>query len=257
MNKCAFWICGGKESFYHEAVNSATELAEVMPDLDRFLFCNKERKHPIFKKCALLPEPRGEYWYLDSVIYFNIAYDLLCKDGYMQMLYLDADTNFLHPFPELFEMAAMFDVVGVMGSRRVTGATFKPVPLPFAEFEIGVTIFAHNDLVRRLLLHWRELHWAHPEVYGNNDQRSFREALWDFLPEIRIGTAPTEYGCRWPFGTFVSLQVKILHGRPGDDKGPSIQFVKDHINEHSDMRVWTPRSAYWREGVQPPNYEGT
>jgi hypothetical protein len=257
LNRCAFWIQGGGERYYHEALNSAGELKKHMPDIDRFMFSTLERRHDLFKGCALLPQPKGEYWYLDSIVYFNIAYDMLCRKGYDQILYLDTDTNFLAPFPELFEMAQWFDVVGVMGSRRVTGATFKPVPLPFPEFEIGVTIFAHNNLVRKLLEHWQKLHWANPDVYGNNDQRSFREALWDFLPEIRIGTAPPEYGCRWPFGTFVSLPVKILHGRPGDDKGPDVQFVKDHINEHLDMRVWTPRSHYWREGVQPPNYEGS
>ncbi len=256
MNKCTFWICGGKEKFYHEAIVSATELAAVMPEIDRFLFSTQERNHTIFKKCALLPKQKGDYWYLDSVIYFNIAYDMLAKMGYELMLYLDVDTNILHPFPEMFEMAEKFDVLGVMGSRRVTGATYEPIPLCFPEFEIGVTVFQKSDKTKELLRLWQSLHWAHPDVYGANDQRSFREAMWELLPDLRIGTLPTEYGCRWPFGTFVSLQVKILHGRPGGDKGPDAQFVKEHINEHLDMRVWTPRSAYWREGVQPPNYEG-
>ena len=257
MKKCAFWICGGKEKFYHEALNSATELSEAMPDIDRFLFSPQERSNLIFKDCALLPKQKGKYWYLDSVIYFNVAYDMLSKLGYDLMLYLDVDTNILHPFPEMFVMAEKFDILGVMGSRRITGATFKPIPLCFPELEIGVTVFNRNDRTKALLRHWSDLHWTHPDVYGNNDQRSLREAMWDMLPELRIGTLPSEYGCRWPFGTFVSLQVKVLHGRPGDDKGPSVQFVKDHINEHSDMRVWTPRSRYWQEGVQPPNYEGT
>ena len=255
MNKCAFWIVSTKERYYHEAVASAESMKRHMPEVARYLFMTEKHDFPVFDGCLMLPKRKHENWYLDSTNYFNIAYDAL--DGYDQMLYLDTDTRVIAPFPELFQMAERFDVVGVMGSRRVTGATFKPIPLAFAEFEIGVTVFNRNDLVKRLLYHWKLIHHTHPDVYGANDQRSFREAMWDLLPEgLTIGTAPTEYGCRWPFGVFVSLQVKILHGRPGDDKGPDMDFVEKIINEHSDMRVWTPRSKHWREGVQPPNYDG-
>ncbi len=255
MNKCAFWIASTKERYYHEAVASAESMKRHMPDVPRYLFMTERHEFPIFDECIVLPKRKHKNWYLDSTNYFNIAYEQL--EEYDQMLYLDTDTRVIAPFPELFQMAERFDVVGVMGSRRVTGATLKPIPLAFPEFEIGVTVFNRNDLIRRLLLHWKELHHANPEVYGANDQRSFREAVWDMLLDgLTIGTAPTEYGCRWPFGTFVSLQVKILHGRPGDKHSPDMDFVEKIINEHSDMRVWTPRSPYWREGVWPKDYEG-
>jgi hypothetical protein len=227
-------------------------MERLMPEIDRYLFCTEPRTNLLFKEIVKLPTPKAEYWYLDSVKYFNQAYNHL--EEYDQMLYLDTDTHPMHPFPELFEMAEKFDIVGVHGARRITGATFEPIPFAFPEFEIGVTVFARNERVADLLALWHDLHWAHPDTYGANDQRSLREAMWKMLPELRIGTAPSEYGCRWPFGTFVSLEVKILHGRQGSKEGPDAAFVESIINEHLDMRVWTPRSAYWKEGVQPRNY---
>ena len=254
MNKCAFWIASTKERYYHEAVASAESMAKHMPDVKRILFMTEQHDFPIFDARIMLPSRQHENWYLDSTKYFNIAYDAM--DGFDQMLYLDTDTRVILPFPELFDMAERFDVVGVMGSRRVTGATCYPIPLAFAEFEIGVTVFKRSRIVKRLLIYWKRLHHEYPGVYGANDQRSFREAMWDMLIDgLTIGTAPSEYGCRWPFGTFVSLLVKILHGRPGDHNSPDMDFVEKIINEHTDMRVWTPRSPYWKEGVWPKNYE--
>ena len=259
MSNCSFWICGGKESFYLEAVESARRLSKVMPELDRFLFANEEYSDPIFNQCVKLPERKGKYWYLDSVIYFNIAFDML--GGYDSMLYLDTDTFPLAPFPEVFEIMDRFDVAGVMGSRRITGATALPIPFTFPEFEIGVTVFKSNKRVKSLLKLWKELHWKYPDVYGANDQRSFREALWFKSNEgLRILTMPPEYGLRWPFGTFMSLPVKILHGRvnpPSVPNSPTIEDVARIVNEHTDMRIWSPRTKRWAEGVIPQNYEGT
>jgi len=256
---CAFWICGGHENYYHEAVESATRLSKVMPDIHRFLFCVEQRRHVIFNDCVRLPKRIGKYWYLDSVIYFNIAFDML--GGYDVMLYLDTDVYPLFPFPEVFEAMERFDVAGVMGSRRITGATAEPIPFTFPEFEIGVTAFRSNERVKKLLKLWRELHWEHPDVYGANDQRSFREAMWRMVPEgLKILTMPCEYGLRWPFGTFMSLQVKLLHGRPNPKdipNSPSIEDVARIVNEHYDMRIWSPRTERWAEGVIPKDYEGT
>jgi hypothetical protein len=259
MTNCAFWICGGKETFYHEAIESARRLSEVMPELDRFLFSDKERTNLIFHKCVKLPKRKNKNWYLDSVIYFNIAFDML--GGYDSMLYLDTDTFPLAPFPEMFEVMDRFDVAGIMGSRRITGGTADPIPFTFPEFEIGVTVFKSNEQVKELLKLWRDLHWEHPDLYGKNDQRSFREALWmQSLRGLRILTMPCEYGLRWPFGSFMSLPVKILHGRtnlPTVPNSPTIEDVARIVNEHTDMRTWSPRTARWTEGVIPPDYEGT
>ena len=254
MNKCAFWIVSTKERYYHEAVASAESMAKHMPYINRILFMTEQHNFPIFDASIMLPSRQHDNWYLDSIRYFNIAYDAM--DGFEQMLYLDTDTRVILPFPEVFEIMDRFDIAGVMGSRRITGATANPIPLAFPEFEIGVTVFRRNEIVKETLELWQKLHSSYPDIYGANDQRSFREALWIASKSgLKIHTMPCEYGLRWPFGVFVSLLVKILHGRPGDHNSPDMDFVEKIINEHTDMRVWTPRSPYWREGVWPHNYD--
>lgn len=262
MKRAAFWIVSDKK-YADEAKIGAAELREHMPDLDQILFTCEETiadyDHGTIDQVIFVAPPIEQYWYLDSVKYFNWAFDELKIGGYDQALYLDSDTNFLAPFPELFEMLDRFDIVAPVGSRRVTGATKYDLPLCFPEYEIGVVPFRVNDTIRKLFELWRDLHHEYPRVYGNNDMRSFREAVWlcDFLKIERI---PTEYALRWPFGVFMSLEVKILHGRPMGEAfpdSPTLDEVKAIVNEHLDMRVWSPRDERWRDGVIPKDYEGS
>ena len=112
MQRAAFWITShGK--YIREARNSSRELGEVMPDLQRVLFATQETVKTDFSVVAELPPRIGEYWYLDSVRYFNMAFELL--SGFNECLYLDSDTNFIAPFPELFEMLERFDIVAPIG----------------------------------------------------------------------------------------------------------------------------------------------
>lgn len=263
MKRAAFWIVSDKK-YADEAKVGAAELREHMPDLDQILFTCEETTadYPdqgTINQVIFIAPPIEQYWYLDSVKYFNWAFDELMISGYDQALYLDSDTNFLAPFPELFDMLHRFDIVAPVGSRRVTGATFHDLPLCFPEYEIGVVAFNVIGTIQSLFTIWRNLHHEHPEVYGNNDMRSFREAVW-LMRDLRIERIPTEYALRWPFGVFVSLEVKILHGRPMGDgwpDSPTLDEVKAIVNQHLDMRVWSPRDPRWRDGVIPKDYEGS
>ncbi len=257
MRQGAFWIVSD-EKFAAEAQVSASELRDVMPYVARVLFTCEPTHEPhagagVFNHVVFIPPPTAEYWYLDSVIYFNIALDWLRIEGIAQAIYFDSDVNFIAPFPEIFRMLKRFDIVAPIGSRRVTGATFEPLPNCFPEYEIGVVAFNVVPIIRELFERWRDLHWEHPDVYGNNDMRSFREAVWN-TPELKIERIPSEYALRWPFGVFMSLEVKILHGRAMGDgfpDSPTIEEVKAIVNSHLDMRVFQPRDSRWRDGVMP------
>lgn len=252
MRNVVIWISAGKR-YVEEARRSSVELHSLMPELERILFTPDETEDDGFDRVALLPPLIGEYWYLDSIRYCRMAFDLL--EEYDVFLWLGSDVNYLAPFPELFRMAERFDIVAPMGSRRVTGPTVQGLPDCFPEYEIGVTLFRRNAIVRDLLAEWERLHWAHPDVYGNNDMRSFREAVWN-TPDLKIERVPPEYSLRWPFGVFMSGEVKILHGREEIDRtfypeACSTDDVRRIVNEHLGPRIWSPRSKRWGEGVVP------
>ena len=251
MKKVVFWIAH-KERFVEEARRCSMELHGVMPEIERVLFTPDNTSSEGFDRIAKLPRRKSKLWYCDSVRYFNMAFDLL--NEYDACLYLDSDVNFLAPFPELFRMMERFDVVAPVGSRRVTGGTYIDLPDCFPEYEIGVVLFRRNAIVKKLFEEWRRLHLAHTDIYGENDMRSFREAVWN-TPEIKIERIPTEYALRWPFGVYMSLEVKILHGREPDfscwPNSPTIEDVKRIVNEHLEMRIWSPRDKNWEEGVIP------
>ena len=251
MKKVVFWIAH-KERFVEEARRCSMELHGVMPEIERVLFTPDDTSSEGFDRVAKLPGRKSKLWYCDSVRYFNMAFDLL--NEYDACLYLDSDVNFLAPFPELFRMMERFDIVAPVGSRRVTGGTYIDLPDCFPEYEIGVVLFRRNAIVKKLFEEWRRLHLAHTDIYGENDMRSFREAVWN-TPEIKIERIPTEYALRWPFGVYMSLEVKILHGREPDfscwPNSPTIEDVKRIVNEHLEMRIWSPRDKNWEEGVIP------
>lgn len=251
MRNVVFWIAS-REKFVEEARQCSIELHGVMPELERVLFTPDETNSDGFDRVAILPPRISELWYRDSVRYFNMAFDLLYE--YDVCLYFDSDVNFLAPFPELFRMVERFDIVAPVGSRRVTGPTFQELPPCFPEYEIGVVLFRRNAIVKELFEEWERLHWAHTDIYGENDMRSFREAVWN-TPDVKIERIPTEYALRWPFGVFMSLPVKILHGREPDfsawPNAPQISDVRRIVNDHLEMRIWSPRDVNWKEGVIP------
>lgn len=252
MKRIAFWIASGKK-FIDEAVSSSMELNSIMPELERALFTPDPIKPQGFDKVTSLPRRLGKYWYMDRTRYFNIAFEML--EDYDQCLYLDSDTNFIQPFPEIFCILERFDIAAPMGARRITGGTLLNLPDSFAEYELGVIVFRRNKRVQEFFEKWKSLQWAQPDFYGNNSQRSFRDAVW-LCEDLRIDRLPSEYGLRWNFGEFMSLSVKILHGRYYEHPlSPTIEDVKQIVNMHDGMRIWSPRDPNWRDGTIPRRHD--
>ena len=248
MRRVAFWIVSG-EKFGKEARISSSELRNVMPNLDQVIFTPDNVEKGSFDRLVTLSPRIGDYWYLDRANYFKYAFEFL--DDYTECLYLDTDTNFIHPFPEIFDVLERFDIAVPMGARRVTSKTVRELPACFPEYELGVIVFKRDEAVKNLLAKWKDLHWAYPDLYGNNSQGSFREAVWN-SPDLKIDRLPSEYGLRWPFGEFMSLKVKIIHGRYSPHPlSPTIEDVKRIVNSHDGMRIWSPRDPNWSAGTIP------
>jgi len=252
MKRIAFWIVSG-EKHIKEARASSVELNKVMPDLERALLTPDPVDGRGFDRVAVLPGQVEKYWILERTKYFCMAFDLMA--GYDQCLYLDSDTNFIHPFWEIFDVLSRFDIAAPMGARRVTGDTIHGLPGSFAEYELGVMVFKRNERVGKLFEMWRDIYLSNQDFYGPCDQRSFREAVW-LCDDLKIDRLPSEYGLRWNFGEFMSMTVKILHGRCRPHPlSPTIDDVKRIVNMHDGMRIWSPRDPGWRDGTIPRRHD--
>ena len=230
MSEALLWVaCGDK--YVAEARVSAVYARRAMPDIARVLVTNKGVHDGVFTRVVVSPR-KLDPWYLDSTRYHNLALDL----PYDRISALDSDAYIVHPVYDLFEMLDRFDFMGVHEGPRRTARTVSPVPDPFAEFNIGVLAYRNNAVVKALFADWLNLYRGRVDVYGNNDQASLREAVWR-ARDLRIYVLSSEYNCRFHFGTWVSKEVKILHGRSGD-----LAKVERAENKRPGrMRAWRTR----------------
>jgi len=247
----AFWVSSASE-YVRQARESADYLAKEMPDVERILLAPIDvdpKKH--FHRTIKGPPLKGPHWYVDSVRYFNLALETLRgeKSG---LMYLDSDAYVLEPIPECFDMLKRFDIVGSISPAINTIPTIEPLPNCFGEFEIGVLLFNLNDAIADLFADWLQLYENNYDVYGPSDQGPLREAMWR-AKDLRIGTMPSEYQCRWGFGVFAWHSIKVLHGRDcqwADPDNPGIEDIIGILNAHTGPRIWSPRDPLWEEGIR-------
>lgn len=215
INRAAFWVLSGSR-FVAEATQSAASVARHMPDLARILFVADGRPADLapFTHVHDLPARQDDLWYVDCSRYVAYAVEQLRK--YDQLLYLDADTYACRPFPELFRLLEKFDIAAAHNPGcEPTGSVYN-LPHSFPEPNIGVIPFRNTG---KLLNFWRDVaerHAHHRDVYGNNDQGPFRDALWDNVFGIQLVTFPHEFNCRITVGAAVSEPVRILHAHLAD-----------------------------------------
>jgi hypothetical protein len=107
------------------------------------------------------------------------------------------------------------------------------VPDAFPEINIGVLGIANNAVMKRFVSDWLQRYELYHAIYGNNDQAPLREALW-YAKVVNLYVMPPEYNCRFGFGGFAALPVKVLHGR-----GMSFEAAEKIVNHAPGMRAWT------------------
>lgn len=219
-----------------EAHASAEYPKQAMPDVDRVLVTDRCIPDTgTFTRIVVSPREL-EPWYLDSTRYHNLALEL----PHDRFISLDSDAYVVHPVYDLFEMLDQFDFMGVHEGPRWTARTVEPIPEPFSEFNIGMLAYRNNAVVRAMFADWLDLYKGHVDVYGNNDQAPLREAAWR-AHDLRIYVLSSEYNCRFHFGTWVSREVKILHGRSKD-----LGKVERKINKRKGrMRAWGDKALLY------------
>lgn len=243
--KAFFWVAckgDGRYPYEDEARRSALRVKDHMPDIDRILLTDRPQEGgEAFTRVVVDSGGKGP-WYIRSVRYWNLALTL----GYDRFIALDTDAWLLAPVYDLFRLLDRFDFLGAHEGPRQTLKHPPPTTAPpsLSEFNIGVIAFRNSGAVQGLFARWLEIAEALPDVYGINDQASLREAIWrGDGRRVQFFVLPSEYNCRWRFGTWVRQGVKILHGRPDRDKGPEyIDKVARVVNENAGkMRSWGPK----------------
>lgn len=223
----AFWIAD-QAGYVREAQISAESFKRHNPDCQTVLFGQADYG---FDRVIALEPRKFDDWYLDSVKYFFTALLKLRADE--RLIYFDVDTYTLAPLDSLIALIGRFDLIGTHAPGRETAPTVTPLPDAFPEINVGV-LGIHNSLIMRdFMIAWFQLYQQNKRIYGNNDQAPLREALWTH-PEIALYVMPPEYNCRFGFGGFAALPVKVLHGR-----GMSFEAAERIVNYTAGMRAWT------------------
>lgn len=234
--KAVFWIAS--KDFEREAAYSAMSFREqhpVLSDVKTFLVgpdVTSETVHPVFNYFFRTSPQESDYWFLDSTRYF--VQFLNATAGHCEKLvYLDTDTFVCRPLNDLFFLLDRFDLAGAHAPGRWTRNTRKLIPPSFPEWNIGVQAIRNNADVRATFLDWLKYYRENADFYGNNDQASLREILWDNNRAIRFTTLPPEYNFRFGFGGWVRNEVVVLHGRSSN-----IRKVEKRVNAETGFRAW-------------------
>lgn len=243
MTQAVFWIVSG-DRYIVEARQSARTVARQMPDVLRILFTPD--RHFIadrreFSAIYALPSRKSEYWYLDCTRYLGIATGLLEREGIEELVYLDSDTWVCNPFPEVYELLERFNLVGAHAPGRKTCNTVNSIPISFPELNVGVLGIRNITETGYFIDAWYKQYEAHVDIYGNNDQGSLRETLWEYSnytcpTEFSFYVLPPEFNAR-PIGTgvYVNGPIRILHLRDADMVECSYS-----CNRTTGARLWKP-----------------
>lgn len=221
----AFWIASGS-TYIQEARESAASLKQHNPHIDTVLLGSEYSDG--FSDNIPLP-PRGdEPWYLYSTRQFVKAVNEIVDS---RLLYFDTDTRILANLEQMIDLIHRFDFIGAHAPARETARPRGYVPDAFPEINIGVIGLQNTSSVRRMLADWLKRYQTNTEHYGDNDQAPLREALWNSTLSVYI--LPPEYNCRFGFGGFAALPVKVLHNR-----GYNFERAAEYLNGTAGMRVW-------------------
>lgn len=200
------------EVYNRETVRSAKSAKAHMPDLPVVLFTDQEpapQDAACFDEIRILSAPSRSFD--DKIL-------PLKSTPFRKTLFVDTDTVFLDPVPELFDLLERFDLaychapnrIGSGENNRVSG-----VPDCFPEANTGVLLYNNIAAFRDLVDAWDKIYARQrcSPAPPSHDQPAFRQALYH--SGIKSYVLPPEYNLRTPLPMFkgAGLNAKILHGR--------------------------------------------
>ncbi len=235
-NRAVFYIASGDDGRYVAEARRSAESVKEFLGVDTILFTN-EAAPSGFTHYEGIPRSMAKFWYLRNTEIFNYAVQLL-TDDYQQLLYLDVDTRVCLDCSDIWQLLQQFDLaVGHSASRDCIQSAIG-CPQSFPTYQIGVNLFSINDRTRKFFADWLTLYNNYADVYDENDEAPYRDALWENTAGIKWMCMAPEYCLRFDFGAWVNGKVRILHGRIGGRSQPDPKEVADEINSHTRMRLW-------------------
>jgi len=238
MTKGILYISTGEE-FVDETILSAKTVKQEM-DVQITVASDRSIESEFVDSTIEIDNP--QYSFGDQI-------DTMKETPYDKTLYLDSDIHIYESISDIFSALDYFDLVAShapVRSQDKDSDVQRPPPC-FPEYNTGVVGYCLTDSVCDFLNRWTEEYQNDLQRGCNRNQPSFRQALYE--SEIRIGTLPPEYNCRFQFPGQVTGIVKVFHGRlremNTDDGGAphlmDVKSVADKINKNQDPRVFYPR----------------
>lgn len=228
MSRGVVYITDSDEYLYEEAVESASSVRSVMPNIDICVVTDTQNTPDIFDRTITVECLEGGF--ADKVRHMN-------KSPFDETVYLDTDTYVLGNIAELFDLLSNYDVAAAQAPVRQLPTPHRrinynsEVPDSYPDYNAGVIVFRSSNEVDGFLKRWWDAYQYYREEENIvRDQYSFREVLYQ--SDVDFHTLMPEYNCRIVFPGYVGHKVKIAHGRHDD-----IESVTRKLNRHPRPRV--------------------
>ncbi len=217
---------------------SARSAVSKMPEVERELYLT----HAVAAELSgNWKAPFDRVVTLDTARHFHRPrFEAMLQTGLDRALFIDADTFFVEPVHELFEMLDHFDVAAMPAPQYIhplateKGITdlMPHVPESLPEWNGGVIAARMTPEVMGWVEAWSSLFEQCMASGYQMDQASLRSSL--VHSGLRIASLPNNYNFRANIAQVVARNVKILHAH-GD-----LPAIARTINATSGIRTYSP-----------------
>lgn len=235
MSSGAIYIITQDPRYTGLLLNSAVSLKRVMPDLPITVFSQFPLDSRLFER-VIRVEGSGDGFY-DKILFMR-------ETPYERTLFIDADTYFVDPVPELFAMLDRFDCAATheeyLNTDWWNDYPRPDIPASFPEFNTGILAFQRSPQMDRVLEECSKLYQSFIEENPTkeiNDQPFFRAAL--YANDARVATLTREYNCKFRGQGYLNGRVKIVHGHVNHQlQDKFVGNAIDVLNASSRPRVY-------------------
>jgi hypothetical protein len=246
MRDGAIYIITQDHRYTKLLLTSVASLKRVMPNLPITVFSQFPIESPMFER-VIRVEPSTNGFY-DKTVYMR-------QSPYERTLFIDADTYFVDPVPELFTLLDKFDCATTheeyLNTDWFNNYPRTDIPASYPEFNTGIMAFGRSPRMSKLLDDWMKLYESFLKDNPgkkSNDQPFFRAAVYH--SDIRMATLTREYNCKFRGQGYLNGRVKILHGHVDLAlPEPFVQKAIKVLNGTTRPRVYIAGKVYQQKLV--------